>query len=372
MKIRIPQSELITKLNEAIRFISSKGNSPLLSGFYFSADTAQLTVRTSSGSVVYQSSLPCSVETPGIVVVPASLFLSILKSLEAGEVEVSLEGDTVVLVQGKSRSEIATLPSEGFPSLKTFEKPQEFVLPVTEFVQNGKKVLIAASTDETKPVLTALALETAQPNALVSTDGFRLFRMQTDLSLDQAGMFLLPARTIKDLFGILEKADQPTIQCTTDEKRQELLFQFGADEQRTSLQISEIQGEFPPYQAIIPESVAFTFTVDRELLQQKVNQAMIFAREFSSIVVFWVENNELVIASQANVRGKTEARLPLLSSEGEPVKFACNGKYVLDFLASVESEGIMIQGNESLKPVLLRVPNDPAYLYLIMPFKLSE
>jgi len=103
-----------------------------------------------------------------------------------------------------------------------------------------------------------------------------------------------------------------------------------------------------------------------------VNQAMIFAREFSSIVVFWVEDNELVIASQANVRGKTEARLPLLSVEGQPVKFACNGKYVLDFLSSVENDAILIQGNESLKPVLLRIPEDPSYLYLIMPFKLSE
>lgn len=368
MKIRIPQSELISKLNEAIRFIASKSSSPLLSGFYFSAEGNSLSLRTSTGSVIYQSSLPCTVQEPGTIVVPATLFLSILKSLESSEVELTTEGEILLLVQGRSRSEIATLPSEGFPSLKEFEQPQNFVLPVAEFVQNGKKVLIAASTDETKPVLTALALETAQPNALVSTDGFRLFRLQTDLSLDQQGMFLLPAKTVKDLFGILEKSEQSTINCTTDEKRQELLFQFGD----TSLQVSAIQGEFPPYQAIIPESVAFTFTVDRETLQQKVNQAMIFAREFSSIVVFWVENNELVIASQANVRGKTESRLPLLSSEGEPVKFACNGKYVLDFLASVESDAIMIQGNESLKPILLRLPEDPAYLYLIMPFKLSE
>lgn len=368
MKLTVSQTELQIKLNEAIRFIASKSSAPVLSGFYFEVEASQLTIRASTGSVVYQTSLPCSAAEPGTIVVPASLFLSIFKSLEPGEVELFVENELLVLSQGKSRSEIATLPTDGFPTLKNFSNAQNFVLPVAEFVQNGKKVLIAASGDETKPVLTALALETAQPNALVATDGFRLFRLQTDLSLDQKGMFLLPARIVKDLFGILEKAEQTTIQCTTDEKRQELLFQFGD----TSLQVSAIQGEFPPYQSIIPESCAFEFTVDRELLQQKVNQAMIFAREFSSIVVFWVEDNELVIASQANVRGKTEARLPLLSVEGKPVKFACNGKYVLDFLSSVENEAILIQGNESLKPVLLRIPEDPSYLYLIMPFKLSE
>ncbi len=399
MQVQVSQNDFIAKLNEAIRFIAGKTSTPLLSGFYLETleskthgknTPAALQIRSSTGSVIYQTALPCQIKEPGSLVVPAALLLSILKSLESSPVELTTQGDLLVLTQGKSRSEIATLPADGFPAIKTFEKPQPFRLPIAEFVRDGKKVLIAASADETKPVLTALALETAQPNALVCTDGFRLFRLQTDLSLDQKGMFLLPSKVIKDLFGILEKVEDSTLSCTTDEKRQEIIFQFGGASETdtdfsekgtkssdtlpfsTTLQISAIQGEFPPYQSIIPENCAFSITVDRELLQQKVNQAMIFAREFSSIVVFWVEENELVIASQANVRGKTESRLPLLATEGQPVKFACNGKYVLDFLSSVESDAILIQGNESLKPVLLRVPEDTAYLYLIMPFKLSE
>jgi DNA polymerase-3 subunit beta len=211
-------------------------------------------------------------------------------------------------------------------------------------------------------------LEMTQPNALVTTDGFRLFRIQTELSLDQQGQILLPAKVFRELFPILEKADQPTITCLTTESNQEMVFQFG----QTQVALSAIQGEFPTYRALIPENCAFSFSVDKELLQQKINQAMIFSREISSIVIFSVEENELIVSSQSGVRGKTESRIPLLSLEGLPEKFACNGKYVLDFLSVLESEGVKFQGNEPLKPVLFSSPDDTSLLYLVMPFKLSE
>jgi DNA polymerase III sliding clamp (beta) subunit (PCNA family) len=78
------------------------------------------------------------------------------------------------------------------------------------------------------------------------------------------------------------------------------------------------------------------------------------------------------VASQKSAQGKSNSSILIRSLEGEPVKFACNGKYVLDFLGSLEGDEVMIQGNESLKPVLFSVPESQDVLYLIMPFKLPD
>lgn len=369
MKLQLDQTIITEKLNEANRFTASKSSTPLLGGFYLEAQTETgLHIRTSSGAVVYSTVIPAQVENPGSCVVPANLLLPVIKSLEAGELELSLENETLVVQQKRSHSEIATLPTESFPDLHREELPQELVLPAEAFVKYGQRVLVAASTDETKPVLTSLALEMAQPNALVATDGFRLFRQQVDLSLDEEGRFLLPARVLKDFFNVLEKSGTTTITCHTDAGRQEILFELG----ETALQVSAIQGEFPPYQAIIPTNVSFSLRVDKELLVQRVNQAMIFAREHASIVVFSVEGEDLVIASQESVKGKTESRLTCNAIEGEPVRFACNGRYVQDYLNATEAEEIRIHGNDPLKPVLFSNADSEQELYLIMPFKLQE
>ncbi len=380
MKIRVDQKAFSEKLSEASRFTASKNSTPLLSGYYIQAqENNQVSIRTSSGVVVYETTLPCEVEEPGHCVVPASLFLSVIKSLETGTVDLTLKAESLEIKQKRSVSSMAVMPAESFPGLHREKLTQKLMLPVNEFVKIGQKVMVAASTDETKPVLTSLALEMAQPNALVSTDGFRLFRWSVDLALDEQGVFLLPARSLKDFFAILEKTQETTLICWTDPDRQEILFDLGAgDSQKimTSFQVSSIQGEFPPYQAIIPESVGFSIKIDRELLSQRVSQAMIFAREFSSIVVFEVdateETPELVVSSQASVKGKTESRLPVNSLEGSPVKFACNGRYVLDYLGATEATEVVISGNEPLKPVLFSNSDNDQELYLIMPFKLQE
>jgi DNA polymerase III sliding clamp (beta) subunit (PCNA family) len=89
-------------------------------------------------------------------------------------------------------------------------------------------------------------------------------------------------------------------------------------------------------------------------------------------VVFAVEGKELILSTQKSVRGRSRTAIPLHHLEGQPVRFGCNGRYVVDYLNSVEEEEVMIQGTESLKPVILSVPDDQNRLYLIMPFKLQD
>jgi DNA polymerase-3 subunit beta len=376
MKLSVDSTLFTSKLSEANRFTASKSSSSVLSGYYLEATANNFcTIRTSTGAVIYETKIEAKVEISGSCVIPADLLLPIMKSLEAGNVELILDAERLIIRQKKFKSQVATLVSDSFPVLRLDDKTKEFVLPVAEFVNQGQKVLIAASNDETKPVLTSLMLEMNQPNGLVATDGFRLFRIQVDLALDEKSQFLLPAKVLKDFFAILEKSGLATVSCKTNEKRQELIFILGD----TGLQVSAIQGEFPPYQAIIPSNVGFSIQVDKELLAQRVNQALIFAREFSSIVIFEVvasedkkEDQELKVTSQASVKGQSEASLPCLAVEGQPVKFACNGRYVLDYVNACEGDAILIQGTESLKPVVFSNPASQKELYLIMPFKLQE
>ncbi len=370
MKCQIDQDLLLDHLLEAQRFVASKGfASALLGGIQIEVTTdSNLVIRSSTGSVLYQVELSCQNADSGSVVIPAGLLVSSVKTLGSGLVNLETDGDQLVVSQGSSRFQIAALTGEDFPRLADEDKAEKFLLPVENFVKAGRRALIAASADETKPVLTSVLLEMRQPNALVATDGFRLFRAVTDVSLDQEGSLLLPAKVLRDLLGILEKRSTNVLECYADAQRSSVLFNLG----NGWLKTATIAGDYPAYRAIIPEACAYSMTVERELLLQAVKQAMIFAKEFSGIVVLEVVEGELVVSSQNSTSGKTRSRLAVIGIEGEPVKFAVNGRYLLDFLSVVEGLEIKIQGNESLRPVLFTLPEDESLLYLVMPFKLQE
>lgn len=370
MKGLVTQNKFLESLLEAQRFVAGKGfSSPLLSGIYLEAtDANRLIIRASTGSVLFQTEIEGNITEIGSCVIPAGLLVSSVKTLGSGEVQLESDEQQLIITQGDSHFSIASLSGEEFPSLSQEDNLEKLLLPVESFAKAARHVLMAASADETKPVLTAVLLEMRQPNALVATDGFRLSRYSADISLDIDGVVLIPSRTLRDLLGILEKRELATIECLIDSDRASLLFNLGTGWLKTST----IEGDYPNYQAIIPQACAFSLTIDREQLVQAIKQAMIFAKEYSGIVVFETDGQQLLISSQASTSGRTKSRLPIIRTEGEVVRFAVNGRYLLEFLSNLESLEVMIQGNESLKPVLFRVPENDSLLYLVMPFKLQE
>lgn len=377
MKFFIEQEVLNQTLSEAQRFVSGKALSPSLGGIFFQVneDGKSVIIRAANAQGQYLSTLPTDgsdKNQAGTVVLPAGVVGSAIKAFDKGPVSFELEGETVLARQKTVRFTISPLPAEDFPAPPNLEAGQEIVLPRAAFLEVSETVSVAASRDETKPVLTSLLLEMSAPNALVTSDGFRLYRHEVELSLDTPKTLLLPSRTLKEVLGIMKRLDSAVVQARWDESTGQLIFILG----ETVVQVSLVSGDFPPYRAIIPEACSFAVTLDRELLLQRIQQVMVMARELSSIVVFQsvVGNDgvEFEVASQAGIRGASTASLPTLQVDGEIPRFACNGTYVLDFLTTIDSTDVTIQGTDPLKPIVLTVPGKKEILYLIMPFKLQS
>lgn len=367
MKCTVDQSALSTLLNEASKFVANKALQPAFSGYFLEVTEEKLTIRATTGQALYQSSLPATNTELGTALVPANILSSTVKALEKGEVTLTSSPEELQLVQKGVSFAVSLLMADDFPKVPELKEENKMLLPVSGFVQATEQVQVAASKDESKPVLTSLLLELGQPNALVTSDGFRLFRVNVDLSLDKEATLLLPARYVKEVLNILKKSEENVLPVYWNQETGQVIFALPD----TFVQVSVVQGDFPNYRGIIPEATSFVFTVDKELFQQRLQQVMVLAKELSSIVIFTVEGEELVLTSQRSSKGISSARLPYSARDGEVPQFACNGAYVLDFLASVDEPDITIQGNDPLKPIIFGVPDRADILYLVMPFKLN-
>jgi DNA polymerase-3 subunit beta len=373
MQFSIDQKILNQALTEAQRFVSAKALSPILGGISFtvSEDGTQLELRAASQQGQYQSKVALKSGTPGTAVFPASVVGQVVKAFDSGDVTVEPEGEAYLMHQKTVKFTLPPLAGDDFPAAPVLAG-QEMVLPREAFLKACETVGVAASRDETKPVLTSILMEMSAPNALVTSDGFRLYRQEVDLALDVPKTVLLPSRTLKEVLAIMKRLEEAVVTAHWQEDAGQMMFVLG----ETVVQMSLVSGAFPPYRNIIPEATSFSVTLDRELLQQRIQQVMVMAKELSSIVILQPvvgdDGVEMEVASQAGGKGASSARVPALQTEGEVPRFACNGTYILDFLASIGDNDVTIQGNDPLKPVLIIVPGKKEILYLIMPFKLQN
>ena len=117
-----------------------------------------LTLSSFDYEVSARSEVPADVADAGVVLVSGRLLADICKALPNKPVDVVLEGTKVVLTCGASRFTLMTMPAEDYPALPTMPEVSGSV-ESAEFTEAVGQVTLAASRDETLPLLTAVRVE---------------------------------------------------------------------------------------------------------------------------------------------------------------------------------------------------------------------
>jgi DNA polymerase-3 subunit beta len=201
----------------------------------------------------------------------------------------------------------------------------------------------------------------------VATDGFRLAFRREELALDEMSV-LFPARAFTEI-----------VKLATQEKVDEVVFAISTELQQVSCQVGQAQlyvrlleGDFPPYQKILPHQFTGEVLLDREELGQILKTASIFTRDSSKIVTLSLRQDELLVSATSPALGTHEGRMPLKRLAGEPMDIAFNVQYIIDLIAKTSSDNLLLKTNGSLDPAVFALEADPAFLYVIMPFKLGS
>lgn len=367
MHITLLQENLLKVTQAASRFIAARPQIPILTGIALRASNGKLTIQSTDLKVGFQTTLAVKITEEGETVVPAKIFTELLHSLNPGPLELKTDKDTLIVVQNKAK---AKLPSFAIAEFPPFPQSVEstFIIPTSQFVSCIDHALYAASLDETRPVLASLlfSLEDGELTC-VCTDGYRLSVMKEkieDTSNKQVRV-LLPARAMQEVMGIIAHSNTKTVQLSVSEELSQVFVTIAEN----TILLRMIEGSFPPYQQIIPQSFAFETTLSREEWISALKTAMVFARESSSILALEFTNDTCRITSAGVSAGEHEGSITSSGKTSEPRKISFNGKFLLDVLSHLDSENVIFKMNDELKPGLL-LPEGREYpLSVIMPFK---
>jgi DNA polymerase-3 subunit beta len=368
MKLAVSRETLLGALGIAVRGVSTRSAIQTLSGVLFRASNGNVELQATDMELGLRVRLAAGEAQEGTVVLPGRLLLDVVRSLPKDELSLEYRSSQqdVKVVSGQAEFHLRTLPPEDFPKLP--DPPGEGVLemPAPAFVDTVGRVARSASRDETRPHLTGV-LVTAQERDLrmVATDSYRLSVKQTtlDAPLDGALEANVPARTLQELARIAQAGDAETIAVSSLENQ----VVFAVEDVVLSSRL--VEGRFPNYQQLLPESYEHELRVSRSELLDVVRRISLLAQKNAPLRLRFAEGT-LTVSAQTPDVGEASESLPV-PFEGEPLEIGFNPEFFRDGLESAESEELVLKLISPLRPGLIQSGDDGGFLYLVMPIRLN-
>ncbi len=362
MKLRCERDTLVDALMTAGRAVSGRGGQlPVLSGLHLVLTGDQLVVTGSDLELTIARTLLVNGERDGSAVVPAKLLSDVVRSLEPGGIELDFGEIDLAIRGGRSEFSIRTIPTDEFPKLAE-ATGAEISIEAGSFVNALRQVVPAASGDDSRPILTGVLLTATDDGLrLVATDSYRL--AVADLpgsSVLEAGQsVLVPSRALGEVRRMVGDANE--IQLRLGES--EAAFAVEGLVVTTRL----IDGDFPKYQGLIPTDQSNQLDVNREAMLDAVKRVRLLAQESTPLrLVMSDDGLEIVAITQDVGEGHETVDAGYTGTE---LTVAFNPQFLLDGLDVAPGEIVSLQTQDSLKPAVLRSPDDPNFLYLLMPVR---
>ena len=362
MKLKVTQENLAKALNYVSRVASSRGTLPVLANVLLSVEENRLRLAATNLDIAISCYVGAQVQKPGSLTVPARLFQDLISSLPSGVIELEQDDMRLKVQTNHYKSVINGVNAEEFPVMPTIDNGIQWRIETMTLKEGLQQVILAASNDESRPVLTGVLFHTIDGFLYAaSTDSYRLAERKL-MKTDQNIKLLIPATALHDTLRIIADHTGDTEVVCDD---QQVLFRAGEVELVARL----IDGNYPDYRKLIPQSFETAATLTKAEFVNITKVASLFARESAGSVVLSADaaSESVWIRAVASQVGENDASATATVTGGGEVTL--NSRYLLDALQVMDGKNVQIRFNGKVEPVLLSDPDQDEYLHLIMPLK---
>jgi len=364
MRIEGEKQSLVEIGQSVLRVVSPRATLPVLGGIRITANDQGVEFAASDLEMFVTSTFDLAVSEQGAVVAPGRLFGEILRSLPNGKVGINGQDGQVRIEAGRSEFSMRGFPVADFPQAPEVPSGEAFRVPGVELGRALGRVVRAASTDESRPVLTGvLWILEAGSLKLVATDSYRL--AVADVVVKEAPpdkKAIIPGRALVELARHIANAGDTDVEVWLGDSQ--AVFRVG----HTQLVTRLIEGEFPNWRNLIPENYENKLLVNRDHFAGVVDRVGLVAQA-NTPVKFHLNDEIQLTASESGVAEATEV-LEEGTYTGTPMVVAFNPKFFSDGLEGVDSKQVLLEVIDPAKPALLKAEDDSSYTYLLMPVRL--
>jgi DNA polymerase-3 subunit beta len=364
LKISVPREELTRQLGVVARAASTRTTVQVLAGLLLRAGDGRLELAATDMEISLRSSLEASVESEGAVVVPSKLLADLVRLLPADEVSIEhRSGEGIVeVVSGAATYRLHTYNAEDFPRLPDASTVELMAVDADAVLETAGRVSRAASRDESRPVLTGVLVRfEGEKLIMAATDSYRLAVKETAMGSGGPDLdAIVPARALGELTRIAQSGGGLEIGVLENQ----VIFTTDG----VLLTTRRIEGQFPNYRQLLPESFEHELALPREELLEVVRRVSVMAQRNAPIRLRFAEG-ELAVSAQTQDVGEARETMPAPYA-AEPLEIGFNPDFLRDGVESVEGDEVRLKLISSLRPAVIQGEGDD-FSYLIMPIRLA-
>jgi DNA polymerase III subunit beta len=368
VKFTVSRETFLAKLSVVARAASTRSAIQTLAGVLIRLEGGRAELQATDADLGIRAGFDAKVEDEGSVVVPGRLLLDVARSLPKADVSIEYRPSQqdVEVISGPAKFHLRTLPLEDFPRLPEPDAGSALAVPAPAFVETVGRVARSASRDETRPHLTGvLVTANGADLRMVATDSYRLSVKETALDppLDGSLEANVPARTLQELARVVAGDEDEQISVTALENQ--VVFSAGD----VVLSSRLVDGRFPNYQQLLPESYEHELRIERGELLEVVRRISLLAQKNAPLRLSFTEG-ALEVSAQTPDVGEASESLPV-PFKGEPLEIGFNPEFFRDGLESAETEELVLKLISPLRPGLIQSGDDGGFIYLVMPIRLN-
>ncbi|MEI6450467.1 MAG: DNA polymerase III subunit beta [Actinomycetes bacterium] len=370
MKFTCDRSALVDKLAILARGVSTRSALPVLSGILLQASEGRLDLFSTDMELSIKASLATAIERDGEIVAPARLFTDVVRNLPGNQVVVEAGEAAVKVAAGRAEFSLNAWSASDFPQTSTFDTSAAFAIGREPFVETLSKAGRAASRDETRPILTGVLMTILGDTLkMVATDSYRLAVKETKLekALDTEVHAIVPVRALGEVARLAAALGDGDIEVAIGENQ--ALFKLGDPTGDVWVASRLIDGQFPNYKQLLPDSFDHEVTLAKDELMAAARRVSLLAQKNAPLRLSFADHKLTMKALTQDV-GQAEESLDV-EFAGEAFEIGFNAAYLIDGIDAIDDAGVVLRFTSPLRPGLVS-GSDGGFVYLIMPIRLNN
>jgi DNA polymerase-3 subunit beta len=366
MEILVRRNDLVKELHLVQGIVERKNSIPVLSNVLVEGQADGLRISATDLDVSLRCGCGAQVIKEGAVTLAAKKLYEIVRSLPESDVRLEVQPDAWATIEcERIMFRMAGLPREDFPTLPDGKAGKALEIPAEVLRGLIQRTGFAITAEDARYYLAGALLVLEQDQAaMVATDGHRLAyaKAGSEQRVTETIKVLVPRKAIAELARLIEGEEMVGFQRAEGH----LIFTVGGRTLASKL----VEAQFPAYEKVITVSGDKKLSLGREALQSAIRRVSLLSSERNRAIKVAVAAGRLELSASSPELGEAKESLPI-DYEGEGVEIGFNAQYLLDFLAAVGGDEVILELRDAESQGLLRPAGDDQdnYRYVVMPMR---
>jgi DNA polymerase-3 subunit beta len=374
MKFNVSSSKLFSQLQAVSRVINNKNALPILDDVLFELVGNELKLTASDGETTVRTAIEVEgAEGGGKVASAAKLLLETLREFSEQPLAFTIDEHNfaVNMVSQNGTYSFVGVNGNEYPEMPQDEvDAQELSLPATTLQSAIEKTIFCTADDPLRPVMNGIYFDILEDRLiLVATDAHRLVRYSnTSVKAGMASNFILPKKPAALLKNLLAK-EEAEVKVTFGQKNAR--FEFD----KTIVVCRRIEGRFPNYNAVIPQSNQNVVTVDRQTMVNACKRVAVFANNGTAQLRLALSENQIKISAQDIDFSTSAEEMIQCDYQGMSMAIGFKAPFLIDLLSTVGTTDVQLKLADPARAGLIlpvAEEGEENVLMLLMPMLLND